>query len=252
MKTGIRVSLIIFSFCFLPFIAQSQSTLEIQPGTTVEVTPGADVCADNFLINGTITGGGTRCNGILPVELISFTAIVKFSYIELQWKTATEVNNAGFDIERRTNNAGSWGKVGSVAGAGSSSSPRNYSYRDNVGSAGRFTYRLKQVDRNGTFEYSPEAEVSIESPKVFSLEQNYPDPFNPSTTIQFTVPSNGRATLKVYNALGQNMVTLFDDEAMTGVYHQVLFDASSLATGTYYARLEFNGNVQLKKMLLLK
>jgi Secretion system C-terminal sorting domain len=84
------------------------------------------------------------------------------------------------------------------------------------------------------------------------LSQNFPEPFNPSTTIQFTVPNDGRATLKVFNSLGQAVATLFDGEAATGTYNQVQFNASNLAGGIYLARLEFGGKMELKKMLLLK
>ena len=89
-------------------------------------------------------------------------------------------------------------------------------------------------------------------PAVFALSQNYPNPFNPTTAIQFTVPSNGRAVLKVFNVLGQEIATLFDGEAAVGVIHQVQFNASNLSSGVYFSRLEFDGNVQMRKMLLLK
>ena len=95
-------------------------------------------------------------------------------------------------------------------------------------------------------EYAPQA------PAVFTLAQNYPNPFNPSTSIRFTVPTNGRATLRVFNTLGQEVARIFDGEATAGTYHQVEFDASALASGTYFSRLDFGGKVQMKKMLLLK
>ena len=89
-------------------------------------------------------------------------------------------------------------------------------------------------------------------PTTLSLSQNYPNPFNPSTMIQFTVPSNGRAVLKVFNVLGQEVATLFNGEAAAGVNHQVEFNASNLASGVYFSRLEFGGTIQMNKMLLLK
>ena len=95
-------------------------------------------------------------------------------------------------------------------------------------------------------------EVSLEAPKVFALSQNYPDPFNPSTTIQFTIPSDGRATLKIYNTLGREVATLFDGCAAAGEYYQATFNASNLASGIYFSRLEFEGKMQVKKMMLLK
>jgi len=201
-------------------------------------------------------------NAPLPVELSSFIATSKLSTAELQWKTVTEVNNTGFDIERRDpyptlplaggGQGKGWTKIGSVAGAGTSNAPHNYSYTDNVGSAGTYSYRLKQIDHDGAFVYSQAVQVTIAVAKVLALSQNYPEPFNPSTTIQFTVPNDGRATLKVYNAIGQEVATLFNDDAAAGVIHQVQFNGSNLASGMYFSRLEFGGKMQMKKMLLLK
>jgi hypothetical protein len=193
----------------------------------------------------------------LPVELVSFTASLNQGTPELQWKTATEVNNAGFEVERTINNqqltANNWSKVGFVSGAGTSNSPHNYSFTDKVGTPGTYSYRLKQIDRNGAFTYSRTITLNAGgAPNVFALGQNYPNPFNPSTTIQFTVPADGRTTLKVFNTLGEEVATLFDGPATAGEYHQAMFDASRLASGIYFSRLEFNGKTQVKKMMLVK
>ena len=203
----------------------------------------------------------------LPVELTTFTGTSAGANAVLNWKTATEVQNAGFEIQRAagseqsavnsTNNqqspAYSWMTVGYVSGAGASNAPHSYSFTDTIGSSGSYSYRLKQIDRNGTFTYSQTVTVNVGAvTRVFSLDQNYPNPFNPTATIQFTVPSEERATLKVYNAIGQEVVTLFSDEAAAGVIHQVQFNGSNLASGIYFSRLEFGGKMQMKKMLLLK
>jgi len=202
---------------------------------------------------------GTNSNGVyrialtdftFPVELNSFTGLAGGTTVALQWTTATEINNYGFDIERDLNN--SWTKIGFVAGNGSSNVPHSYSYTDNVGSVGTYSYRLKQIDHDGAFVYSQAVQVKIAVPKVLTLSQNYPEPFNSSTTIQFTVPNNGRATLRVYNAIGQEVATLFNDEAAASVVHQVQFNGSNLASGIYLSRLEFGGKIQAEKMLLLK
>lgn len=193
----------------------------------------------------------------LPVELTSFTLSAKISSVELAWQTATEVNNYGFEIERRTVNSDqssviNWQKIGFVQGNGTTNSPHTYSYSDNVGTVGTYSYRLKQIDHDGAFTYSQAVQVTIAVPKALALSQCYPEPFNPSTTIQFTVPSDGRASLKVFNAIGQEVATLFNDEAAAGIVHQVQFNGSNLSSGIYFSRLEFNGNMQVKKMLLLK
>ena len=257
MKTGMQLLSVASVVCLAPFIAQSQSTMDFESGTTIEVQAGANICADIVTIDGSYLGSGTKCGGILPVELTSFTVTTNLSIVELQWKTATEVNNVEFDVERKSMNnqqstMSSWSKVGSVAGHGTTNAPHNYSYADNVTSAGIYSYRLKQIGHDGAFIYSEEMQVTVDAPKVFSLAQNYPDPFNPATTIQFTVPSDGRATLKIFNSLGQEVATLVDDNVSAGIYHQVQFNASNLASGTYFSQLEFAGKVQIKKMLLLK
>ena len=171
----------------------------------------------------------------------------------LAWKTATEINNAGFDIQRRLGSTQQWTKVGSVAGAGTSNKPHSYSFNDKVGTAGTYWYRLKQIDHNGAFTYSQQVQVSVGgAPRVLGLSQNFPNPFNPTTNMQFTVPTDGRATLKVYNTIGQLVATLFDGVATAGQYNQATFDGSRLASGIYFSRLEFSGKTELKKMLLLK
>ncbi len=196
----------------------------------------------------------------LPVELTSFTATANHLNAELHWSTATEINNTEFEIERRPlpspplkeEGTEGWGRVGSVAGAGTSNSPKSYSFTDNVAAAGTYSYRLKQIDHNGAFVYSQTVQVIIAVPKVLALSQNYPEPFNPSTTIQFTVPDDGKATLKIFNSLGQEIATLFDGEAAAGVNHELQFNGSNLASGIYFSRLEFGGKMQVMKMMLLK
>jgi len=184
------------------------------------------------------------------VELTSFTAAVERGTVVLNWKTATEVNNYGFDIERKS--TANWNKVGFVEGHGTTNAPQSYSYADNVPS-GKVVYRLKQIDRDGKFEYSKEVEATVvNTPAVFALGQNYPNPFNPTTNISFTVPSNAHATLKILNILGQEVATLFNGEAQSGIFNQVQFNASGVASGMYFSRLEQKGKVQIVKMTLIK
>jgi hypothetical protein len=204
----------------------------------------------------------------LPVEMAAFTVTAQRLNAELKWKTATEENSYGFEIERsavatapksksKEKNAGSerlWSKVSFVEGSGTSNAPKDYTFTDKVGKAGKFAYRLKQIDRDGRFAYSQEVEVEVGSvPRVFALEQNYPNPFNPSTMIDFTLEQTGLTTLKIYDIVGREVATLVNNELLeAGVYHQKQFDARNLASGVYFSRLTSGGKVQLKKMMLIK
>ncbi|MEW6061284.1 MAG: GLUG motif-containing protein [Bacteroidota bacterium] len=210
-------------------------------------------------------------DGALPVTLSSFTVTVSMNMATLHWQTATEVNNYGFEIERAIDNGklkiDNWEKIGFVEGSGNSNSPKEYSYTDRNLSSGTYSYRLKQIDRDGKFEYSQEVEVVIaQTPQKFALMQNYPNPFNPTTTIQYSVgtdahPSNnnthGRAsvptftTLKIYDVLGREVATLVNEVKEAGNY-SVQWNASKFSSGIYYARLQSGEQVQMKKMLLLR
>jgi hypothetical protein len=189
----------------------------------------------------------------LPVEMASFTAVAQRNNVDLHWNTATEVNNFGFNVERQDATNTTWTKIAFVEGSGTSSAPHAYSYIDRGLLPGQYGYRIVQVDRTGGLKYSKEMHVDVgTAPRVFALSQNYPNPFNPTTTIEFTLPSDGRVVLKVYDITGREQATLLDEERKAGVYQQVVFDASRLASGVYFARLQFGGKQLLKKMLLLK
>jgi putative intracellular protease/amidase len=194
----------------------------------------------------------------LPVELISFTVRTKGTAVELKWRTVSEVNNHGFEVERRAIDNGklttdNWINAGFVEGSGTANAPREYSFNDRNVIAGKYSYRLKQIDRDGKFSYSSEVEVLVSSvPNVFALEQNYPNPFNPSTTIGFTLQVSGLTTLKVYDAIGREVATLVNEYLEAGVYHQGQFKASHLASGIYFARLQSGDQVQLRKIMLMK
>lgn len=185
----------------------------------------------------------------IPVELTSFVAIVSGNNVILNWATATETNNQGFDVQRKSGNS-EFESVGFVGGAGTTTETRNYSFTDDVVN-GTYTYRLKQLDFNGSFEYSSEIEVDVNIPSVYSLEQNYPNPFNPSTTINFSLASEGFVKLVVYNTLGQEVMTLVNEVKESGV-HSITFDASSLTSGAYFYKLETAQFNKTMKMLLTK
>ena len=189
----------------------------------------------------------------LPVEMASFAASSTGSDAVLRWYTATEIYNYGFEVERMAFDGTSWHKIGFMKGSGTSNSPHEYSFVDPNLQPGRYGYRIKQINTDGSFKYTQSTEVEIGlAPKVLTLNQNYPNPFNPTTTIEFTLPEDGKATLKVFDVLGKEVATLFDGEAKAGYVQRVTFDASKVASGTYFTRMEFNGKQMTKKMTLLK
>jgi hypothetical protein len=195
----------------------------------------------------------------LPVELTSFTGSTKNGAVILKWSTATETNNYGFDIEKLSNfkiskfQNSEWQPVGFIHGHGTAYTPNEYTFSDKVTMGGSFSYRLKQIDRDGNFTYSSAIEVSIAAaPAVFGLEQNYPNPFNPTTDLSFTVGATGYVTLMVFNGLGQEVGTLFRGLAEAGTYHRISFNAAQLPSGTYFAKLTAGDKTQIRKMLLMK
>jgi GH25 family lysozyme M1 (1,4-beta-N-acetylmuramidase) len=195
----------------------------------------------------------------MPVELSSFTASESESQVLLTWRTETEVQDYGFDIERRSmmDSSLQWNKIGFVAGSGTSNSPHKYFYTDQELSLGKYAYRLKQIDRDGAFEYYGNVEVIIDAPKNFSLEQNYPNPFNPTTTIRYVLPQNSNVKIEIFNTLGQQVVTLVSGEMNAGI-QQVQWNAGNVASGIYFYRLnatpEEGGKpfVEVKKMQVIK
>jgi hypothetical protein len=187
----------------------------------------------------------------LPVELTSFTATAGEDYIYLSWQTKSEVNNLGFNVEKRMNGS-EWNTIGFVEGSGNSTSPKEYRFIDNnlfVG-ANKFQYRLKQTDTDGSFNYSDIVDVDI-LPAQYELSQNYPNPFNPTTTIRFSLPEKTDLKIDVYNMLGQLIETLAQGIYEAG-YHKIKFNASSLASGFYLYRIESSEFTQVKKMVLIK
>jgi sugar lactone lactonase YvrE len=186
----------------------------------------------------------------LPVELTSFTGIVKQGKVELTWTTATELNNAGFEVEKLS--GGAWVKIGYVKGNGTSAEPKQYSFQDDM-TAGKCSYRLKQIDNDGSYKYSNAVEVTgALTAGDYKLGQNYPNPFNPSTTISFIMQNTEKVTLTVYNVLGVKVAALFDGVAAANQKYTVNFNAKNLASGTYFYSLRSTSRNEIKKMSLIK
>ncbi len=184
----------------------------------------------------------------MPVEIRTFTAVRTGANAELKWITATEKNNFGFEIERRATD--NWCRIGFVEGNGTTNAPSEYSYDDKHLSAGRYSYRLKQVDRDGNFTYSQEVNVDISAaPSAFVLQQNYPNPFNPATMIRYQIPVSGHVTLNVYDAIGREVASLVNEVKEAGAY-SVMFNGSVLSSGVYVYTLRA-GTFTASKMLML-
>jgi hypothetical protein len=186
---------------------------------------------------------------IVPVELASFSATTDKNDVILTWYTATETNNSGFEVQRKT--TGEYESVAFVDGKGTTTETQNYLFRDKNLLSGTYTYRLKQMDFDGSFAYSDEVEIDIEQPDVFYLGQNYPNPFNPSTIIKYSVPADGLVTLKVYDLLGKEVSTLVNDYKQAGTF-DVNFDGSNLSSGVYYYQLTSGELTATKKLMLTK
>ena len=192
----------------------------------------------------------------LPVNLSSFSSSVNNRDVKLTWKTQSEMNNTGFDVERSSSVLNQWVKAGYVAGKGNSNSPVNYSFEDKKLDAGKYNYRLKQIDNNGNFEFfnlSNVVEVGI--PTKFDLSQNYPNPFNPTTKIDFSLPLDSKVSIKLYDISGREVKTLVNDSRTAG-YYTVQFNASDLSSGTYFYRIMTKSSasdfIMTKKMILVK
>lgn len=192
---------------------------------------------------------------MIPVELSLFNASSNGSSVTLNWTTETETNNSGFSIERKFVFNGSWAEVGFVPGFGTTTERKSYNYDDEALRIGKYSYRLKQIDFDGTVEYSNIIEVDVMAPGGFSLGQNYPNPFNPTTTIEYSVPEVSNVTISVYSIVGELAATLVSGSVEAG-YHRINFNASNLPSGTYIYQLKAVGEsrtfVDNKKMILLK
>jgi hypothetical protein len=271
-----------FRYADVPYTGQKEWRIAFQPGAgnTITISWGFTSNISGLLqdvINGTFinvpmidSGSYTVQNPMTfnrlrmlidfdittPVEFSSFISEVEGEKVILNWETASEKNNKGFEIERKISSK--WEKIGYVPGSGTTTEPKSYSFTDNNVTSGIYKYRLKQIDFDGTFNYSKEIEVEVNLvPGKYTLEQNYPNPFNPTTKIKYTIPevtSNNKlskVTLKIYDVLGREIAALVNEEKLPGIY-EVKFDASSVASGIYFYKMQAGAFVQTKKMILVK
>ncbi len=198
----------------------------------------------------------TLLNSSTPVELFSFVSTVQNSDVILDWYTASETNSYGFEVQRSERNADDLKTISFVQGHGSTTVPKHYRYIDQHVAAGQYFYRLKQIDFDGTFEFSDTLEVNVGVNRQFSLSQNHPNPFNSATTISFHLPEAGEVELIVYNISGQEVIHLVDGYLASGS-HKVEWDGKNsegqaVSTGIYYYKLNTPTASQLRRMVLVR
>jgi hypothetical protein len=259
-----------------PFTGQKEFRLAYQVGTGTVIkidwnfpTTVTGLLQDiiiGTLINVPMTGIGTytvtnpsgfnrlkmliNYTGSIPVELVSFGASVQGNSINLSWQTATELNNSGFEIQRKSENS-EWNKIGFVQGAGTTTEKQSYDYRDSYSGQGTVSYRLKQIDFDGTSTYSKVVNVDLSAPSDFKLNQNYPNPFNPSTTVSFTIPKASNVKLYIYNQIGQKVGELVNRNLEAGSYNYT-WNAENQSSGMYFYELQANDFKSVRKMTLIK
>ncbi len=256
----------------------SRKTSSINPSTTFNIADWNEFT--NSQVDGASTGTNERLDEFsgytpLPVELSSFSASIFNNGVRLNWRTETEVNNHGFEVERTSPfltpyqgggvrqlpDGGGWETIGFVEGHGNSNSPKNYFFIDDKITSGKYAYRLKQIDNDGTFEYSKIIEIEVDAPLEFELSQNYPNPFNPSTIIKFSLPVTSNVKLSVFNILGEEVQILVNETKEAGIY-TINFsgvggstlggNAYTLPSGIYFYKLETRNFLRVKKMSLIR
>jgi len=256
--------------------------------TEINTSPGADVPTSNTLVgvlrlpitssaanhnitwnaafSAVQTDGGTDvtltfinpANSQLPVELASFTSSTIKNEVTLQWKTASEENNSGFQIQRmkvvKNSNEEIWKDAAFVAGKGNSNEGNEYKSSDKNLNSGEYKYRLKQIDFNGNFKYFElDHSVTVEKPNSFRLAQNYPNPFNPNTTICYDLPEDGKVSIMIYDMTGRMIANPVNEFNEAG-YYTITFNAANLSSGIYFYRIQTSENkfIATKRMVLVK
>ncbi len=194
-------------------------------------------------------------SGVVPVELTSFTASTRKNDVTLNWQTATETNNRGFEIQRSIDNS-KFSTISFINGKGTTTENSKYSFVDKNLAEGLYYYRLKQIDLDGSYEYSKTVEVNFSVPSEYSVSQNYPNPFNPSTSIEFSIPVEAKVVITLFNSIGEEVAEMTNAEFNVG-RHVMDFNASNLSSGTYIYTISAEGIdgskfVQSHKMILMK
>jgi len=242
-----------FNFPFFPPHTFSLRFVDLFGGILLDTT---------FTAPGTLTSNYFNINDkvfiyanyqdLTPVELLSFSHSLSGNNVLLKWITSIEINNSGYEVQRKNNSEDQWQVLGFVESNSNSINVQEYTYSDNNLKTGTYSYRLKQIDFNGNFEYLNLYEfVFIGNPNSVQLFQNYPNPFNPNTKISFQLPATGNLELSIFDTKGMLIENILNGEFNEG-YYNINFSAENLASGIYFYRLNFNGNSVSKKMIVSK
>jgi hypothetical protein len=209
----------------------------------------ANGCSSEGVLQ-TLNINAGNCGGnSLPVTLTNLWATTKEDDVTLQWTTSTEIDNLGFEVQRSMDGA-NWSVLGFVTGAGNSTTVQRYLYLDQKLARGNhYYYRLKQIDIDKRFEYSPIISVKLDAPEEFVLEQNYPNPSRTTTTIRFTLPRTTKVNLSVYDQSGRLVKVLINDTKDAGM-HAINLIAGSLTRGLYYYKLQAGEFSSVRKMVI--
>ncbi len=202
-------------------------------------------------------------SGALPIQIVGFSAsAIGGSNVRLDWRTISETNNYGFEVQRKTPDQTDFQTLPNsfIPGHGTTTELHSYSFIDSMGSANQWSHRLKQIDLDGTVHYTEPVTVTAtvvtsvrenSIPSDFTLGQNYPNPFNPSTTIRYGLPNHSHVTITVFNALGEQAAVLQNGEQDAGD-HEVKFDGSGLSSGVYFYRMQAGTYVETRRLLLIR
>lgn len=251
MKSVIILFIILCSLLYCTYIFSQQSNITYDNSSIIEIQISADVCADVITINGSYSGGGSICTGALPVTLSLFNASTEKNNVKLFWKTATELNNSGFQVQRKSE-GNEWIVLTFIQGNGTTNEPVEYLYADTKLLPGKYFYRLKQTDYNGNYEYFDLAlPVIISKPNEFKISQSYPNPSNPKCNIDYQVPEKIKVNISIYDLLGKLVTVLVNDQKEAGIY-TVEFNGTDLSSGTYIYCITAGQYKEVKKLILVK
>lgn len=251
MKSVIILFILFCSLLCCNYIFSQQSNITYDNGSIIDIQISADVCADVITINGSYSGGGSICTGALPVTLSLFNTSTEKNNVKLYWKTANELNNSGFQVQRRSD-GNEWIVLTFVQGNGTANEPVEYLYTDTKLLPGKYFYRLKQTDYNGNYEYFDlPLPVIISKPNEYKISQSYPNPSNPKCNIDYQVPEKIKVNITVYDLLGKLVMVLVNDYKEAGIY-TVGFDGENVSSGTYFYVISAGNFKEIKKLVLVK